>query len=177
MPSYTNTYSLDSIKRALEKGHGSEVTVRCRYGSLNEIWYHFNVAGSLQEGRFVASRPDGPKSNCPSKGIRYQPKRSPPPRRPLPTTTRASSPTHTTIPFTGKGFLGVMTPDRGGGCLISRGWWYTSGTCATFRTKALSQEDGTFTLHSSKGPCTFERNVFTCGLHHSALDVFTVSSH
>ena len=57
LPSYTQTYSLSSVKEALERGHGAEVTVRCHYNSLNEIWYHYNVAGSLQTGKFVPSIP------------------------------------------------------------------------------------------------------------------------
>lgn len=60
VPSYTKTYSLEQIKGALEKAHGAEVAVRCHYHSLNEIWYYFNVAGSLQAGKFVPSTPGSP---------------------------------------------------------------------------------------------------------------------
>ena len=173
VPSYVQTYTLDRIKGALQRAHGSDVTVRCQHGSLNEIWYHFNVAGNLQNGDFVSSTPDGPKSNCPATGIRYQPKK----RRPhQPTTTRAPAPTDTGIPFTGKGFLDVLTVNRRLGCIISRGWWFLSGTCATFRTRIVSELDGTLTLHSSKGPCAFGNDVFGCGPHISSPDIFTVSS-
>lgn len=57
LPSTSRTYALEDIQDALERAHGAPVTVRCRYGSLNEIWYHFNVAGSLQTGKFVPAPP------------------------------------------------------------------------------------------------------------------------
>lgn len=57
VPSHERTYSLSEIKAALRKAHGADVTVRCRYDSLNEIWYHFNVAGRLQTGEFVPTDP------------------------------------------------------------------------------------------------------------------------
>lgn len=52
VPSHDETYHLADIQNALKAAHGGEVTVRCHRGSLNEIWYHFNVAGRLQTGRF-----------------------------------------------------------------------------------------------------------------------------
>lgn len=169
VPSYTQTYSLDDIKEVLKKAHGTEVTVRCHYHSLNEIWYHFNVAGSLQAGKFIPSTPDGLKSNCPARGIRYLPKR-PSDHKPTKTTT-TPAPTGTDIPFTGRGHLQVSEGNRKRGCIISRGAWFSSGTCAVFKTRAVSE--GTFTLHSSKGPCTFERDVFGCGPHITTPDLFT----
>ncbi|KJZ72686.1 hypothetical protein HIM_07878 [Hirsutella minnesotensis 3608] len=54
--------------------HGAPVTLRCRGGAINEVWYHFNVRGSLQAGQFVAAEPDGPKSSCGSR-VHYMPKR------------------------------------------------------------------------------------------------------
>lgn len=57
IPSRTQTYTLIEIERALESAHGSPVTVRCRGGALNEIWYYFNIAGSLQNGAFIAASP------------------------------------------------------------------------------------------------------------------------
>lgn len=57
VPSHSKTYALEEIEGALEKAHGAPVTVHCRHGSLNEIWYHFNIAGSLQTGNFIPARP------------------------------------------------------------------------------------------------------------------------
>lgn len=128
--------------------------MHCRQGSLSEIWYHFNIAGSLQTGRFVSAPPgsmdycshlsqkstnipvDGQTSNCPRRGIRYPPKRSAP--KPTKTTTRGSEPTQTGVPFSGKGNLMVSTLNQQRGCIISYGTWYASGTCATFRVQKAS---------------------------------------
>ena len=155
-PSDTQTYSISAIQNALEAAHGSEVVVRCRNGALNEIRYYFNVAGNVQSGTFVPSTPcmlesmdgeldlanyinlhtclDPSNSNCPRDGIRYIPKRAPS----VPTNTQTSNPTAAPTgsppkdPFVGKGHLDVWAFDRQIGCIISRGTWFTSGTCATF---------------------------------------------
>lgn len=38
-------------------------------------------------------------------------------------------------------------------CLISRGTWYTTGTCATYHLSADPTAADTFTMSSSKGDC------------------------
>ncbi|KAH6887131.1 ribonuclease T2-like protein [Thelonectria olida] len=73
-PSLNKTYTSSEIQDALEAHHGAEVTLGCSGKYLSEVWYHFNVQGSLQQGSFVASDPDGSKSSCPSTGIKYVPK-------------------------------------------------------------------------------------------------------
>ncbi|KAJ5674126.1 hypothetical protein N7462_009565 [Penicillium macrosclerotiorum] len=170
LPSQTQTYALEDIEDALERSHGAPVTVRCRHGLLNEIWYYYNVAGSLQTGKFVPAKPDGQVSNCPRKGIRYPPKRSQ--NEPTKTTTRGSEPTAPGSPFSGKGNLMVSTLNQRRGCIISYGTWYSSGTCATFRTKRASGD--TFTLKSSKGLCAVEHDVLTCGPQVDTPAEFTV---
>lgn len=57
IPSRTQTYALADIEAALEQAHGDPVTVRCRGGAINEIWYYFNIAGSLQSGKFIPAGP------------------------------------------------------------------------------------------------------------------------
>ncbi|PKY08401.1 ribonuclease T2-like protein [Aspergillus campestris IBT 28561] len=169
-PSHTKTYTRDEIEDALSQAHGAEVTVRCRNHNLNELWYYFNVAGSLQTGKFVSSKPDGQTSNCPRTGIRYQPKT--PAKHPEPTKPgNPTKPAPTGTPFSGKGYLAVSTLGQRRGCLISPGAWYTSGTCATFRTRKSSED--AFTLHSSKGDCAFEEDTFTCGSHISTPSEFS----
>ncbi|KAH7210161.1 ribonuclease T2-like protein [Fusarium oxysporum] len=74
-PSKTKTYTADEIVDALAEHHGARVTIGCSNGSLSEVWYHFNVKGSLQDGQFVSSEPDGSKSSCPDSGIQYAPKK------------------------------------------------------------------------------------------------------
>ncbi|CAJ0554604.1 Ff.00g131170.m01.CDS01 [Fusarium sp. VM40] len=73
-PSDSKTYTATEIQDALASQHGARVTIGCKSKTLNEVWYHFNVQGSLQEGQFVASEPDGGKSSCPDSGIKYAPK-------------------------------------------------------------------------------------------------------
>jgi ribonuclease T2 len=156
VPSHSQTYALADIEDALEVAHGHTVTVHCRQGQLSELWYHFNIAGSLQTGKFVPANPgslnskmspkldneltyvtDGQVSNCPRRGIRYLPKRGQP--EPTKTTTSGGSePTATGVPFSGKGNMIVSTLNQIRGCIISWGTWYASGTCATFRAEKAS---------------------------------------
>ncbi|PVH96589.1 ribonuclease T2 [Periconia macrospinosa] len=160
-PSTTATYTFSQIQSALAaKRPGVSVTLGCRSGILNEIWYHYDVRGSIQTGEFVAADPDGTKSSCPSTGIRYLPKGSSGGDPPSGTTTSAGS-TPTGVPFAGRGFLNVNVDGADKkGCIISAGTWYTSGTCATF-TATVS--GGGFELSSSKGKCGVVSGVFTCG--------------
>ncbi|PLB52893.1 ribonuclease T2-like protein [Aspergillus steynii IBT 23096] len=173
VPSYEKTYTRHEIQDALTKAHGAEVSIRCRHNVLNEAWYYFNIAGSMQTGKFVPSEPDGQKSNCPASGIRYQPKT---PRKGTPT-KGPSEPTAPSKPFTGRGNLVVSTLGQRRGCLISRGTWFTSGTCATFRVKKTSDEDTSFTLRSSKGACAFEDDVFSCGPHITSATEFSADDN
>jgi ribonuclease T2 len=57
LPSHTETYARADIEDALEKAHGAPVIVNCRSGAISEIWYFFNIAGSLQTGKFVPASP------------------------------------------------------------------------------------------------------------------------
>src|SRR2546423_11770213 len=85
--------------------HGASVTLRCQNGALNEVWYHFDVRGSVQTGQFVAAEPTGATSKCPTTGIKYLPKS----RSAVPsgsstttiTTTRNYVPSPTGTPFEG----------------------------------------------------------------------------
>ncbi|KAL5333859.1 ribonuclease T2-like protein [Aspergillus crustosus] len=162
VPSYIQTYTRQEIEDTLSNAHGATVTVRCRSHKLQEVWYFFNVEGQLQTGKFVPSDPDGQKSNCPTSGIVYQPK------TPNKDTGHGREPTKTRhpheptgVPFRGRGNLVVSTVGHQRGCVIGRGTWYSSGTCATFTARKTS--DDTFTLTSRKGSCTFEQDILTCG--------------
>ncbi|CBF76577.1 hypothetical protein AN4874.2 [Aspergillus nidulans FGSC A4] len=172
VPSYTQTYTRHEVEDALSKAHGATVTVRCRSQRLQEVWYFFNVEGPLQTGKFVPSEPDGQTSNCPAKGIIYQPKtpNKDPGHGHEPTKTRhPHGPTG--APFIGKGNLVVSTMGQQRGCIIGRGTWYSSGTCADFRAKRASGD--TFTLSSRKGPCAFKDDIFTCGSYISSPAEFS----
>jgi len=167
VPSTTAVYTFDQIQAALTAAHGFPVTISCSGGALDEIWYHFNVLGSVQLGEFVPTVPDGSKSDCAATGIKYIPKYLP---VATPTTSGASS-TPTGLPYAGKGFLQAYTSGTNKGCLISAGTWYTTGTCAGYT--ATASGDG-FTLTSSKGPCDVIAGVFTCVAGNTA-GVFSVS--
>ncbi|KAL8956327.1 MAG: hypothetical protein Q9183_006332, partial [Haloplaca sp. 2 TL-2023] len=57
VPSTTKTYTSAEILAALAEPRGVEVTIRCRNGELDEIWYFFNVRGSVQTGEYVPTDP------------------------------------------------------------------------------------------------------------------------
>ena len=136
IPSTTVTYTLSAIQAALTASHGYPVTLGCSGSLFEEIWYHYNVLGSVPTGTFISTSPDGSKSDCPETGIRYVPKYLPA----SPTTSTAPGSTPTGTPYVGKGFLQAYTGGANKGCLISAGTWYTTGTCATYT--AVNVADG-----------------------------------
>jgi ribonuclease T2 len=129
-PSSSKTYTSSAIQSALENQFGHPVTLMCSSGALNQIYYTFNVQGSVQSGTFVAVDPLGQTSNCPSSGIKYLPKSG------GGTATSTGSPPSSTGGFSGTGFLEVTSGGSQKGCIISAGTWYTTGTCATFTASA-----------------------------------------
>ncbi|KAL9095523.1 MAG: hypothetical protein Q9165_002394 [Trypethelium subeluteriae] len=64
-PSNGKTYDRTAVQAALEKGFGHPVTIKCHFGELDEIWYHFNIKGSFDTGQsggvdnFIPSDPQG----------------------------------------------------------------------------------------------------------------------
>jgi ribonuclease T2 len=162
-PSTTKTYTFSQIQAALAVNRpGVEVTLGCKSGVFNEIWYHYDVRGSLQTGEFVASDPDGTKSTCPQTGIKYLPKGggSTPPGATTTVGTGVPQPTSAPgTPFSGRGYLNVLINGSKKGCIISKGAWYTTGTCATFTATSV---DSGFTLSSSKGKCGIVGGALTC---------------
>ncbi|KAI9829572.1 MAG: hypothetical protein M1819_006077 [Sarea resinae] len=73
-PSNDDTYSAADIQAALKKHHGYDVYLGCDDGTLDEVWYFFNVKGSIQTGTFEPTALVGSSSTCPSDGISYPPK-------------------------------------------------------------------------------------------------------
>ncbi|KAF7907735.1 uncharacterized protein EAF01_005321 [Botrytis porri] len=164
VPSTTKTYTSAQIQAAITAGFGYPATIQCTSSSLNEIWYSFEVRGSVATGTFVPIAPVGQSGDCPSTGIKYVPKSG----SAIPTTTAGgggSTTTTATAPggtgsFSGSGYLEAYVGSTNNGCLISAGTWYTSGTCATYTATA----SGTgFTLKSSKGTCGISGSTFSCG--------------
>ncbi|KAI9875205.1 MAG: ribonuclease T2-like [Pleopsidium flavum] len=184
-PSTDKTYTSDEIQAALSAPRGHQVTIGCRNGALDEIWYHFDVSGSVQTGEFVPTDPDGTKSTCPATGVKYLPKSgaSSPSQTSAPSTTAPSTTLSTTIaptatqtapsaPFSGKGYLNVQTGGSQSGCIISAGKWYTTGACATFSAAVTTSGDG-FTLKSSKGGCSIVDATLSCDASVTSPTVFT----
>jgi ribonuclease T2 len=181
-PSSSKTYSADDIQAALSKKHdGKKVYIGCNNKELDEIWYFYNVRGSLQTGDFVPAD-SLTDSSCTGSSIKYLPKSgggggsptssglSEGPSSTAPSSSSGPSSTPTGAPFSGKGFLNVVTSGSKKGCIISGGTWYTTGTCAGFT--ATSSGDG-FTLKSSKGDCAVSDGKLTCGSGVSSASSFT----
>ncbi|KAF3398429.1 Ribonuclease T2 [Penicillium rolfsii] len=73
-PSSSKTYTLSAIQAALTTLHdGASVYLGCSSGSLNQVWYFFNVAGNAIDGQYEAVD-TLTTSSCPSSGIKYLPK-------------------------------------------------------------------------------------------------------
>ncbi|ETI24928.1 hypothetical protein G647_04298 [Cladophialophora carrionii CBS 160.54] len=172
-------------------------------GSLRHSSTYANTAGSLPGGEsaaaaaspflnastvhrhFVPAPPDGILSNCPRRGIKYLPKH---PSSHSPTATHSTSqPPEPTAPpsepFTGKGHLEMHVLDTPGekGCLIRHGEWYTSGQCATFRSKRDVVDPGhapLFSLSSSYSPCLVNpaTSKFECTRQASVQGIFSSSA-
>ncbi len=99
VPSTTKNYTSGEIERALGAFRGGvNASIQCEGNQLNQIYYHFHVAGSAQDGIYVPTQPgefglllslcvrgvgaeiglltksvDGP-SSCPQEGVMYLPK-------------------------------------------------------------------------------------------------------
>lgn len=137
-PSTSNTYSASDIQGVLSGKHGADVYLGCTEdGALEEVWYFFNVKGSVQQGEFVATGPVGASSSCPDNGIKYLPKSSSgdsggdgsssstvassAPTASATTASSSAAPTPTGPVFSGKGYLNVVPAGSSDkkGCLIS----------------------------------------------------------
>jgi ribonuclease T2 len=54
-PDSSKTYSLSDIQAALSNLHGgASVYIGCSSGSLNQVWYFYNVAGNAIDGQYQA---------------------------------------------------------------------------------------------------------------------------
>ncbi|KAG8529073.1 uncharacterized protein KY384_005708 [Bacidia gigantensis] len=161
VPSSTATYTSAQILAALKAPRGVDVAIQCaNTNEFDEIWYFFNVKGSVQTGQFIPANP----------GVKYLPKGGTTPPSTTtskPTTSPTSSPGN---PFSGRGTLQVSTSGQAKGCIISGGTWYTTGTCATFTAAASGAG---FTLTSSKGKCGVQGNNLVCGTSVTTATVFT----
>jgi ribonuclease T2 len=165
VPSSTASYSLAQIQAVLRARHGQNVIINCnRNNEIKELWYHFNVKGSTQEGEFIPSPPVGSPSTCKATGIKYIPKDNT--GAPGTTSTTSSSvplPTGSPSQLSGTGRLFVSTDSSSSdGFLISGGTWYRGGGTPAPFTATPSSDGRTFTLATSKGRCAVQSDILTC---------------
>jgi ribonuclease T2 len=74
-PDSSKTYKLSDIEDALAKIHGGQKPyVGCDSGALNQLYYFYNIGGNAIDGQYKAVAPLE-KSNCPSSGVKYTPKK------------------------------------------------------------------------------------------------------
>jgi ribonuclease T2 len=57
LPSTTKTYTYNQIQSALRHARSVNATFQCSHGALDELWYSFDVIGSVQTGIFVPNEP------------------------------------------------------------------------------------------------------------------------
>lgn len=72
-PSTSETYDFAEIQAKLDEMHGAEVFIGCDGEAINEVWYFYNVKGSLQSGTFEPAAPAGTSGSCPDQ-VMYPPK-------------------------------------------------------------------------------------------------------
>ena len=65
VPSTTKTYTSAQLEHALGAFRGGvNASIQCTGNQLNQVYYHFHVAGSAQDGIYVPTQPG--KSAAPS---------------------------------------------------------------------------------------------------------------
>jgi ribonuclease T2 len=73
-PSSSQSYALSDMNTALENAFGAPVILQCENTDVvYEIYYGFNVQGSVQKGTFVPTEQTGSTTNCPDT-VQYPPK-------------------------------------------------------------------------------------------------------
>lgn len=99
------------------------MTIQCASGALDEIWYSYDVKGSVVTGTFVPAAPVGQSATCATTGIKYLPKSGGSPTTTLKTSTTAAPAPTGTGSFSGTGYLNAVYSGSVDGCLISAGTW------------------------------------------------------
>lgn len=176
VPSTTATYTLAQINDALKAHHGHDVIVNCKSGELDELWYHYNIKGSVQNGEYIPVDPVGSPSSCPKTGIRYLPKyQDDAPPSSSTSSTSVPQPTGKPGQLSGKGRVYVETSaDGDGGFLISAGKWYRGGGTPATYTATPSGDGDEFSLKTSKGKCAvLEDSSLSCAAEVTEASLFS----
>ncbi|MCJ1381806.1 hypothetical protein MMC17_004917 [Xylographa soralifera] len=155
VPSATKNYTSIEVLAALNKPRGVNATIECSDGQLDEVYYFYDVAGTIAEGKFVPQNPVGELSDCPA-SLQYLPKNI--------SSTPIANDTVPTPPFVGKGYVLVEAKHAGRdvGCLNGAGAFVSSVTntsCAVFTGKVSGNA---VTLASTKGSCSVHNSELKC---------------
>ncbi|KAG8887304.1 ribonuclease T2-like [Tulasnella sp. 332] len=174
----SGTHTLASITSALKAGFGYTPAMDCTSGAISQVYYYYNLQGSLVGGTLVPINAPSAGS-CGSSGLTYPTKTS---GSPAPTTSVGSGSTSTTKTTTSAGSTGTGTAPPASatinvltssgsttGCLLSYGTWSTQ-TCATFTTATSGSG---FTLKSSKGLCAVTSSGLSCASTITTGTIFT----
>ncbi|GAA5827978.1 hypothetical protein JCM11251_005675 [Rhodosporidiobolus azoricus] len=167
VPSETARYTLAQLQAVAKKQHGHEIVWGCtNSGALDEAWYVYDIKGGVASGKFVPTAPVNAKSSCPDTGISYLPKTGGADNGGSGGGSNGGSDSGESDLGTvaAKTFLNVEREGNQEGCLISKGTWYTTGTCATYYLYPVDEavtaiaEGVEFRMTSSKGPCSLDTN-------------------
>ncbi|PNS20284.1 Ribonuclease T2 [Sphaceloma murrayae] len=74
VPTTAKNYTYDEFVAALRKPSGITALPRCSKGEVYEVWYTYNVRGSIANGHFERVEPVGEGVGCPS-SFKYLPKK------------------------------------------------------------------------------------------------------
>lgn len=167
-PSSSKTFTYSALTDALQAEAGVIPALNCEDGVLDEIWWYFNLKGSVVDGSFVSI--DAPeKGSCPSSGIRYPPKSG----SSTPTTTSGgSTPTNSGGLPAKATITALRSSGSSTGGLLSAGTWSTQ----TLATYTLTGTTDSFTMKSSKGSCGVSSGEFSCGSGVTASTFSTTTS-
>ncbi|KAF8313979.1 ribonuclease T2 [Clavulina sp. PMI_390] len=169
-PSSSATYTLTQVQNAIKAAHGYIPAVDCESGDMYQIYYYFNLKGSMIDGQFVPI--DAPSAGSCGSSFKYLPKSSG-------TTAPVSSATGKTTTTTGKSTSvtatttstssgsgvtsipskGFLRAASGTGCLLTLGTWSTQ-TCATI---TFTTSGSSVTFSTSKGTCGVSGGAIVCG--------------
>ncbi|MCJ1432781.1 ribonuclease T2-like [Xylographa pallens] len=165
VPSATKNYTSAEVLAALNKPRGVNASIECYHGQLDEVYYFYDVAGTIAEGKFVPQNPVGESSDCPA-SLQYLPKNI--------SSTPTANDTIPPAPFIGKGYVLVEAKHAGKevGCLNAAGAFVSSVTntsCAVFTGKASGNA---VTLASTRGSCSVHNSELICGSSVSTPTLF-----
>lgn len=157
-PSNSTTYKLADVLAALKSYHKNhDVYVSCKNNAIQEVWYYYQLQGSVAGGHFLPIDTVSP-GKCPD-DVYFVPK-----GQPAPSSGGGGSPSN------GKGNIKLSGQS---GCIISGGTWFTSGTCASFTL--TDAEFGGVNIKSSKGFCNVIDGALNCASGNSATQFITES--